>query len=227
MKLFRKTRSLEKKILYKFNDLSLLDNALKHPSFVDRRIDSNQRLEFLGDAVLEIAVSSFLYDNYPGMEEGQLTEHRRRLVQKAYLAERAEEIGLFEYLFLGDAEKLLKGEARIGMLADAYEAVIGAIFVDGGIKAAKNFIWKFHLDDVDNVFENDEYRNYKGEFLEFAQSIGLQPSYSLVKAEGEKHSQIFTCSVSLDGEIIAEGCGTSKKSAEQMAARKALEKILE
>ncbi len=222
MRFLRKAHPLEKIIGYKFRKKHWLDKALTHPSIVDDRLNSNQRLEFLGDAVLELCVSANLFKRFSALGEGDLTENRRKLVQRSFLAQRAKVLGLFDYLKTGEAEKNMGKEAKAGILADAYEALIGAIYIDGGISSARDFIERFHMKRSDEALNSDEFRNYKGELLEFAQNIGMHPDYRLEEVKGARHSQVFSSSVWLDGQKIGEGTGTSKKSAEQMAAREAL-----
>ena len=222
MRFFRKAHPLENTIGYKFRKIALLQKALTHPSIVEERIESNQRLEFLGDAVLELCVSAHLFNKFPGMSEGELTEHRRKLVQRSYLAKRAENLEIFQYLHIGESEKKMGKEAKSGILADAYEALLGAVYLDGGISTVNRLIKKIHLKGCDEAFKSDEFRNYKGELLEYAQNIGMHPDYRLEDVRGAKHSQVFSSAVWLEGKKIGEGSGTSKKSAEQMAARVAL-----
>lgn len=220
--LFRKAHPLEKVISYCFKNKGLLLLSLRHPSSVDDRTKSNQRLEFLGDAVLEVCVSRWLYRNYPFLDEGEMTEYRRRLVQRQYLAKSAERLNLFSFLDLGEAEKKLSGDSKAGVLADAYEALMGAIFLDSGPEKSLEIVERIHLVNPEPAFVSDEYRNYKGELLEYAQSKGLHPTYSIDNICGEKHSQTFSSSVRLKGIRIGVGEGSSKKSAEQAAARMAL-----
>lgn len=223
-------RQIEKRIGYTFQNPSLIVTALKHRSYVYAQeqsgIRSNERLEFLGDAVLDLVVSEHLYHNYPQKREGRLTQLRSALVNKVTLASKAEEITLGKYLLLSESEVRAGGRQRGSILSDAFEALIGAIYLDGGLSAARRFIMNAVLNDIEAYDTPHQWMNYKSVLLEYTQSEGKgQPRYRVESEVGPDHEKIFTVEVYIGGAAVGKGSGTSKKDAEQNAARDATERL--
>ena len=219
-----KLEELEKKLEYHFHDRKLLEQALCHSSYAnERHIDrllNNERLEFLGDAVLELATSEYLYLNYPEMPEGEATRTRASIVCEQTLALCARELGLGEWLRLGKGEEQTGGRERDSITSDAMEALLGAIYLDGGFANAKEFVRRFILNDIEH---KKLFFDSKTILQEQIQSETEKPlCYKLVKEEGPDHNKRFTVSVSLGDEILGLGSGRTKKAAEQEAAYRAL-----
>lgn len=219
----------EKNIGFSFKDKNLLKQALTHRSFINENrnlnLEHNERLEFLGDAVLELVVTDYLYQKYPKKPEGELTSYRSSLVNSNTLAEVAKRLNINDFLLLSRGEAKDTGRARQIILANAYEAVVGAIYLDQGYDAAKDFIAQniFHL--IDEIVEKGAFIDSKSLFQEKAQDkVGITPAYKTVKEEGPDHNKHFTVGVFLGDDLVVEGVGKSKQEAEQEAAKKALEK---
>lgn len=211
-----------------FKDKSLLKQAFTHRSFVnENKADSlahNERMEFLGDAVLELVVTEYLYSKYPSATEGDLTSYRSALVNAVTLSGVARSLDVNEYLLLSKGEAKDEGRARLYILANTIEAIIGAIFLDQGYDVVKDFIEKntFHL--IEKIIEEKTWLDSKSYFQEMAQEhTGITPSYKTLKEEGPDHDKQFTIGVYLEKELVVSGQGSSKQEAEQDAARKALE----
>lgn len=221
---------LEKRISVKFKNQDLLAQALVHRSYLnehpDFRLNHNERLEFLGDAVLEIAVTEYLFNHFPETPEGDLTNWRASLVNAKMLAQIAFELDLEDYLFLSKGESKDKNsKARQYILANAVEALIGAIYLDQGIKAAGKFIKKDILSKLDNILENKLYLDPKSKFQEKSQELyGVTPHYKVLAEKGPDHAKIFEIGLYLGEEMIAKGKGSSKQEAQVDAASKGLEK---
>jgi ribonuclease-3 len=222
-------RSFEKTIGYVPRKWDLFIQSLLHRSylqFVDTRWRSNERLEFLGDSILNSTVAEFLYKSYPNLEEGDLTKLRSRLVNRKTLAQRAKELRISDYLLLSNSAVQSIDSGSESILADAFEAILGAIYLDGGTKAAKRFVHRTLLahPDVLNSAQTDD--NYKSALLEYAQrnSLGI-PRYSVLKEEGPEHDRRFTIEVIIGTQSYGTGNGRNKKDAEQSAAAEALETI--
>lgn len=218
------------RINYRFNDPNLVLQALKHRSYLpwskERRIASNERLEFVGDAVLGLIVSEYLYEKFPQKEEGDLTKIKSLVVREETLAERAYELNLGEFLLLGDGEEKAGGRERASIIADAFEALIGAIYLDGGINEVKRFVEEQILSNLDEIIERDWETNFKGQLLELLQAKKHgSPIYSVVEERGPDHEKLFVVEVTIDGKPMGRGKGSTKKRAEQMAAQEALEKL--
>jgi len=222
---------LQREMGYAFRNPARLQLALTHPSIAHEQgtpMETNQRLEFLGDAVLQLVLTRELYDKYPAFGEGPLTKARAKLVNRRTLAEHARRLNLGEYLILSRGEELHGGRDRLSALADAFEALLGAIFLDGGFESARDFILRrfvaaFERLDVIPILENP-----KGELQELLQSVSSEaPQYSVVSATGPDHDRIFECTVHHNGVELARGQGKSKKSAESEAALAALKKLRE
>lgn len=218
----------EKKIAISFQDKDLLKQAFIHRSYInenkDLNLTHNERLEFLGDAVLELISTVYLYKKYPQSAEGELTAYRSSLVNAVNLASIATKLGMEEYLLLSHGEKKDKGRARQIILANTMEALIGAIFLDRGYEIAEAFIVKNIMYLIDAIVAAGSWIDSKSTFQETAQEeTGITPSYKMIKEIGPDHDKQFTIGVYLRNEKIAEGNGKSKQEAEQNAAQKALE----
>ena len=222
--------SLAEHIGVSFNDIALLRTACTHRSFLNENrgsgLEHNERLEFLGDAVLELVVTSFLFRKYPQKAEGDLTAYRSAIVNTVSLTRVAEHIGLNEFMLLSKGEAKDTGRARSIILANAVEAIIGAIYLDSGYDAAANFISEkiLTLIDIENIIQKKLWLDAKSRFQERAQEkAGVTPSYRTVKEVGPDHDKNFTLGVFLGDVQVAIGSGPSKQEAEQIAAEKALE----
>ena len=218
------------KLSYQFRDHDVLLQALKHRSFLtdtgEPRIESNERLELLGDAVLGLLVTEFLYKTFPNEEEGTLTNFRSLLVNRRYLAKVANSFDLGKYLFMNDAEDRSGGRKRPSILSDGMEAIVGAVYVDGGIEAARNFVKKNMTSNLDELLSQGQILNYKSMLLEYCQSLNqIGPKYYVEKEDGPDHEKMFTVSVNVEGKKIGLGKGPSKKMAEQKAAKEALTRL--
>lgn len=216
---------------YVFHDPELLKLALTHPSVAheqDTPMHTNQRLEFLGDAVLQLVLTRELYDKFPGFDEGPLTKARAKLVNRATLAAHGGALDLGAYLILSRGEETHGGRERPSALADAYEAVVGAVFLDGGFEAAKAFILRQFSGELGGLTVIPIMENPKGELQELLQAISAEPPrYDVVSATGPDHDRVFECIVMHDGIELARGRGKSKKAAESEAALVALTKLRE
>lgn len=219
-------QSLENKLNYKFKNIELLKNALVHSSYANEvrgNIHSNERLEFLGDSVLSVIVANHIYHKYPNMPEGELTRLRASLVCEKTLCELSRELEIGKYLLLGHGEDKNGGRERDSILADAFEAVLAAIYLDGGMIAAENHIMNTVLRDLDHHCDEDTFKDYKTTLQEIIQRNPEESvTYTLVDEFGPDHNKQFTVAVKLNSNIIGTGSGKSKKQAEQMAARQAL-----
>ncbi|MFA6423315.1 MAG: ribonuclease III [Patescibacteria group bacterium] len=217
----------EEKIGFIFNDKNLLRQVFVHRSYINESpgfdLDHNERLEFLGDAVLELVVTEYLYKNYKN-PEGELTNWRAALVRGAMLSELAAVIEMEEFLYLSKGEAKSAGKARQIILANAFEALIGAIYLDQGYEASSKFIEKNLLYRLEEILEKKLYIDSKSRLQEIAQEQkGITPNYSLLKEFGPDHSKSFTIGVFLGDNLLGEGSGSSKQAAEQAAASNALE----
>ena len=211
-----------------FKNRDLLKQAFIHRSYLNENRDlglgHNERLEFLGDAVLELVVTDFLYNKFTSKSEGDLTAFRSALVNANTLSLVATDIGINDLLFLSKGEAKDKGRARQVILADTFEALIGAIYIDQGYESAKNFIAQNLFDKIDDIVLNGLWMDAKSRFQEKAQDrLGATPAYKTTKEEGPDHDKQFTVGVFVGSELVAEGEGKSKQEAEQEAARHALE----
>lgn len=218
----------EESIGIKFKNKELLKQAFTHRSYLNEHrgesMSHNERLEFLGDAVLELIVTEYLYEKFPDQTEGELTLLRSALVKAETLADAASKMGMNDYLLLSKGEAKDTGRARNIILANTIEALIGAIFLDQGYEMAKYFISRniFYL--IDKIVSEEGWMDAKSKYQELAQDeAGITPSYKTIKEEGPDHDKHFTVGVYLDKVLVAEGTGKSKQEAEQMAAQKALE----
>jgi ribonuclease-3 len=221
-------KDLEIAIGYRFRNITLLQNALAHSSYANERwhdsLKSNERLEFLGDSILGMVVAEHLYRNYPDRPEGELTRMRADMVCENALAAIAGRIGLGEHLLLGHGEEQTGGRTRNSILADAVESVIAACFLDGGMEAARGFIDRFVLTDVPvRKLRNADYKTALQELVQ--QKKNQQLTYKLTGESGPDHDKHFEVAVLLNGSTVGTGTGSSKKRAEQDAARAAMEQL--
>ncbi|MEO6536097.1 MAG: ribonuclease III, partial [Candidatus Paceibacterota bacterium] len=211
-----------------FNNPALLEEALTHRSYLNENKSSkahNERLEFLGDAVLELAVTHFLYFKYPNKPEGELTAFRAALVNTYSLADTAEAIGINDMLLLSKGESKDTGRARQIILANAFEALLGAVYLDQGYETAEAFLAKHLYAKIDAVVQERSWQDAKSKFQELAQEKkGTTPNYKTMKEVGPDHDKRFTVGVYLGEKQIAQGEGLSKQEAEQSAAQAAIEK---
>jgi ribonuclease III len=221
-------KKLEVLIGVSFTDEQILLSAITHRSYLNEnraaKQDHNERLEFLGDAVLELIVTDFLFHKYLDKPEGELTSIRAALVNTNTLSDAATRLGVNEFLLLSKGESKDIGRARQYILANVFEALTGAIYLDRGYDAAKEFIAAHLFDLTDNIVAKKLWQDAKSRFQEMAQeNVGITPSYQTLKEEGPDHSREFTVGVFLKGSLVAEGKGKAKQEAEQQAAEKALE----
>ena len=217
-------RALYSILSYKFNNKELLIEALSHRSFSAKyNITSNQRMEFLGDAVIELVTAHALYRAKSNIDEGPLTEARSSLVNGTNLAKVSRKLGLGKYLLLTSEEDRRDGRDNPSILADLYEAIAGAIYIDGGIKAAEKFIKATLLSNINSAFQDAKLTNYKSRLLEYVQANALpNVKYVVVDQEGPDHAKIFKVEANINGEPLGNGIGKKLKEAEQLAAKMAL-----
>lgn len=215
---------LEEKIGYRFQDKKLLKQAMCHSSYANERhmdrLLNNERLEFLGDAVLELITSEFLYKNYPKMPEGEATRTRASIVCEQTLALCARELGLGAFLLLGKGEDLTGGRERDSVTSDAMEALLGAIYLDGGFASAKEFVTNFILNDIEHKKLFFDSKTILQEEIQGETTESLY--YELIREEGPDHNKRFTVHACLGEQVIGAGSGRTKKAAEQEAAYRAL-----
>ncbi|PAB58894.1 ribonuclease III [Anaeromicrobium sediminis] len=222
---------ISKKVSYEFNNIGLLNEALTHSSYANenkkRNIQHNERLEFLGDSVLGIVISDYLYKNLSASQEGELTKIRASIVCEPSLANSSIELAMGKYLMLGKGEEVTGGRERISILADTFEAVIGAIYLDGGLENAKKFILSNLKNTIKDAIEGRIFQDYKTHLQEIIQSKGNDKiEYEVIDEKGPDHNKIFYVQVKIGGEVIGKGSGKSKKEAEQKAAKEALKKVV-
>jgi ribonuclease-3 len=220
---------LQTRLGHQFRDETLLRLALTHPSIAHEANTAtahNQRLEFLGDSVLGLVLSRELFEKFSTADEGALTKSRAKLVNAGSLAVHARELGLGAHLILSRGEENTGGRDRASALADAFESVLGAIFLDGGFEAAREFVLREFAGDFSSLTEAADIENPKGELQELLQSRSPRaPEYEFLSASGPDHDRIFECAVRHDGVELARGNGKSKKAAESAAAVEALKKL--
>ncbi len=220
---------LQQRLGHPFRDESRLRLALTHPSVAheaNTALTHNQRLEFLGDSVLGLILSRALYEKFSDADEGALTKSRAKLVNAGSLAAHARELGLGAHLILSRGEENTGGRDRASALADAFEAVLGAVFLDGGFDAAREFVLREFAADIGALVAGTDFQNPKGELQELMQARSPQaPEYEFIAATGPDHDRVFECAVRHAGAELARGTGKSKKNAESAAALAALEKL--
>ena len=224
------TEKLQSNLKYSFSNEAFLNEALTHRSFLNEnpqwKIPNNERLEFLGDAVLELAVTEELFNRYPDKEEGWMTSVRAALVNYVMLADVARAVGLEKFILLSRGELKDTGRARDVILANALESVIGALYLDGAYPAAKKFINDAVLSHLDEVLKKSLYMDAKSSLQEKVQAtLKLTPVYKVISSEGPDHKKTFTIGVYFGDKLIAQGTGPSKQDGEVDAAKKALEKF--
>lgn len=222
-------QEIESKLNYTFKDKKLLMLAFIHRSFYNenRQLvnEHNERLEFLGDSVLGLMVSEYLYQNLPMKPEGELSQMRAQLVEATTCAACLQKLGCASYVLLGRGEKLNEGKGRDTILADLFEALIGAIYLDGGLEEARAFFWKHFAEDVQKVLR-EPLRNWKADLQDYSQKKYQKPPvYKVEKEAGPDHSKIFHVIAYLENREAGRGIGSSKKEAEQAAAEDAIKNI--
>ena len=214
---------LSKRLGYKFADTSLLETALTHSSYANERagVHSNERLEFLGDSVLGFCAAKKIYQMYPDMAEGQMTRMRAELVCEASLHKTAQELSLSKYIRLGKNEEYNGGRERVSILADCVEAIIAALYLDGGMEVARTFIYRMILENaaIDTKKQISDYKTALQELVQRKSDQHLE--YCILSESGPDHCKVFEAEVRLNGEAIGTGTGKTKKEAEQSAARSA------
>ncbi|MFI5358852.1 MAG: ribonuclease III [Halanaerobiales bacterium] len=223
-------QELEREIEIEFHDKLLLQRALTHKSFSNENTNlalrNNERLEFLGDSVLSIVISSYIFQNFPDYPEGELAKMRSVIVSEPSLADVARNINLGKYILLGRGEDLSGGRDRNSILADTMEAIIAAIYLDKGIEQARCFIIKHFKEKIEKVEKGEYIQDYKTILQEIIQKESLTgPVYDVIREDGPDHNKLFTVQVKHQGRLLGIGKGYSKKEAEQNAARVALESL--
>ena len=222
---------IEKQVQYTFKNRSLLEEALRHSSYVnelaDQNLQDNERFEFLGDAVLNLAIGHLLMRRYPEAKEGELSRSRANLVNESQLARMARSLELGDHIQLGKGELQTRGREKSSILADTYEALVAAVYLDGGFEAAYRFIELSFLPLIDRLESAANNHDYKSQLQEKVQvSQGTMPKYSIIREEGPDHAKTFFVELKVL-DVITQGTGKNKKAAEQDAARKALESLRE
>jgi len=220
----------EAEIQIRFNDRSLLIRALTHRSYLNENpnlvLEDNQRLEFLGDAVLDFVTGAWLYHHFPEFQEGRLTSLRAALVRTPALAKFARQIGLGRHLRLGKGEEESGGRDRDANLCDAFEALVGALYLDNGLPAVESLVYPLLEDETEYVLATDLDRDPKSRFQEWSQAeLGITPHYRTIKATGPDHARTFVVAVYVGDELFGEGPGSSKQAAARAAAEAALTRV--
>lgn len=223
-------KGFEENIGYKFTNKDILTEALTHSSYANEhkanKFKDNERLEFLGDAILDLVVSDFLYKKHKDLPEGDLSKLRASIVCEAFLIKAAKEISLGQFMLLGKGEEMTGGRQRTSVLADAFEAVIGAIYLDSGLESAQKFIHKFIISFMESLTESKRIEDYKTQLQETIQKTSTKPIlYVVVSEEGPDHDKYFEVEVTHANLVLGSGSGRTKKEAEQKAAYKALQKL--
>ncbi len=218
---------IEESVGYTFQDKNLLKKALTHTSYAyENKVESNEKLEFLGDSILEFISSKYLFQNYPSLKEGEMTKVRAAVVCEKSLYKIAKSHNFSDFLYLGKSEKKTEGKNRPAILADSVEAIIAAIYLDGGIKKAEEFIIKNLKEEIEIATKHVGDRDYKTVLQEKLQESGdVKIEYKITNEQGPDHDKSFEAQVSCNGQILADGKGKSKKEAHMQAAKKALEKL--
>jgi len=221
-------KSLQSKLNYQFEDTSILETALTHKSFSNenQNIQSNERLEFLGDAVLELVVTKYLFEKFPDRQEGYLTSLRSALVRGKNIAKVLESLDVLEYIKLSFGEQRSNGSKKSYIQANVYEAIVGSIYMDGGYEVASKFIFETVIPTLEGILEEQAHIDSKSHLQEIAQErFNLTPTYHLQKESGPDHSKQFEMGVFFFDKLIAKGNGSSKQKAEIEAAYNALQEI--
>lgn len=222
-------KELEGKLQVTFNDPKVIEQAFVHRSYLNENkgfAESNERLEFLGDAILSFVVAFYLFKRFPQATEGELTNYRASLVSRKFLGNVGNELELGDYLYLAKGEEEAGGRNNLTVLSNTYEAFIGAFYLDQGIQNTTELIDKQVLGAIDDIISNKLYKDNKSELQEKAQSqFRKPPIYKVLNEEGPEHAKIFTVGVSVNGTVLGTGQGKSKQQAEQEAAKEALKKL--
>lgn len=226
---YAKVHEIQNKIGYRFRDPSLLILALVHRSFVNENRDHidqhNERLEFLGDSVLGVIISEYLYRYLPETPEGELSYLRSRLVEASSCAGYVQKLLIEDYILLGKGEQLNDGRGRSSILADLFEALVGAIFLDGGTEAARRFIFQNFSSEINAIMQRPDH-NWKALLQDYSQKNYQEPpKYVVLEESGPDHSKVFVISVQIQGKEFGRGSGSSKKEAQQSAAEAAILKL--
>ena len=222
-----KLEILEKNIGYTFKNKALLKNALTHTSYAyENHIQSNEKLEFLGDSILEFLSSKYIYNNYPKLKEGEMTKVRATVVCEDSLYKIADKHNFSDFLYVGKSERLHQGNRKIAIMADSVEAVIAAIYFDSGLEEAEKFIISNLKEEIEIATKNVGIKDHKTVLQEKLQVNGnVNIKYEIINETGPDHDKTFTAEVKLDGKVLAVGKGKTKKQAEMDAAGKALETL--
>ncbi|MFZ5986906.1 MAG: ribonuclease III [Bacillota bacterium] len=228
--LMERINNLERVIKYTFKDKKNLALALTHSSYANEskneRLDSNERLEFLGDTVLNMVISENIYNNYSHLTEGEMTKFRANVVCESSLVKCAHNLDIGNYLLLGKGEENTGGRTRSSILSDAVEAIIGAIYIDGGIESAKSFILDHMSKLVCESINGKIFMDYKTQLQEIVQKTNDRKiTYEIIEEKGPDHSKVFVSQVKVDDKVLGTGEGRTKKEAEQMAAKSSLRNI--
>jgi len=223
-------KELQNSLHHMIKRYDLYREALTHRSFFSQRysdkLKSNERLEFLGDAVINLVVAEILFEKYPEIDEGDLTKKRAILVSRKILFRKSKELDLGKFLLIGDCEERTNGRKKASLLTNTIEAVVGAYYLENGYEKTKKYLQKFIYRNFEEIFEEYDLKNFKGELLEYIQKTQHKiPIYYLKREEGPDHRKIYTVNVKIGNKILGTGRGRSKKIAEQKAAQKALEKM--
>jgi ribonuclease III len=226
----KKLKVLEKSLGYSFKKKGLLKRALTHKSYANEQdatsIQNNERLEFLGDAVLELTISEFIMERYPESPEGELSKLRAAIVNESQLADLAKYYDLGQYLYLGKGEEQTQGREKNSLLADAYEAILGAVYIDRGFKKSVQIVRRHYSRLLDGASMKSFHSDFKTELQEKCQAMFRSiPRYRLIREKGPDHEKIFEIEISIRGQVYGKGRGRSKKEAEQMAAQEALTQL--
>ena len=218
---------VEKEIGYTFKQKELLKKALTHTSYAyEKKVESNEKLEFLGDSILEFISSKYLYQNYPNLKEGEMTKVRATVVCEKSLHKIAQKHNFSDFLYLGKSEQVTGGKNRPAILADSVEAIIAAMYLDGGLDKAEKFIIENLKDEIEIATKHVGDKDYKTVLQEKLQEHGdVKIEYEITKEIGPDHNKSFEAQVSLNGKVLAKGKGKSKKEAHMQAAKKALENM--
>ncbi|GAU78769.1 ribonuclease III [Fusibacter sp. 3D3] len=223
-------KDLEKQIRYEFKDIAYLRRAITHSSYANEnkkeRIKNNERLEFLGDSVLGLVISEYLYSHFPNLAEGQLTKVRARIVCEASLGEAARLLEIGTFMMFGRGEELTGGRERTSILSDAFEALVAALYLDGGVDVVRTFVLEHMEPIISEAVQGKMFVDYKTRLQEVIQiKKGNRIKYEIFKEEGPDHSKLFYTHVKLNDQIIGVGNGRSKKESEQEAAKEGLKKL--
>ena len=218
---------LEKNIGYKFKNVDLLKKALTHTSYAyENKVDSNEKLEFLGDSILEFLSSKYIYNNYPNLKEGEMTKVRATVVCEESLYKIANKHNFSDFLYVGKSERMHQGNRKVAIMADSVEAVIAAMYFDSGLETVEKFIIENLKDEIKIASQNVGMKDHKTVLQERLQINGnVDIKYDIIKEDGPDHDKTFTAEVKLNGKVLATGEGKTKKQAEMDAADKALKML--